>query len=700
MPFVTRLRRRLALRLLPASLLNRVFLLFATALTLMLSAGLGVALRGYVLGSIEDANATATMIVEIAAQSVSDAALVNDHDAITRTLRAAVLGTPFGRARFIGLDRSVIEQRAAPQHAPVPQALRAYLTEQLPEVNRVIVAGGRDYGVLRLDFQVDRLAEPIWQTLLNSLVFGVAALAAGLALTRWLLGRWLSPLAALDGLVERIRQGQFDAHASAAVDAPAEVRRAIEQFNSATGGLRDGFGRRIDALSHSLEQLKMATDQAVIVVELKPDGTIDGVNEMFCRVSGLAQEAVIGRRWLWGLRPEVLAPGRDPRAPAGGVWQGEVACEGTPGRIVWVKRAVVPIRDEHDRLARFISLDIDVTREHHARHQLRRLSLAVEHAASAILITDPNGRIEYANPTFTRMTGFAFAAIRGQTPRFLKSGDVPAETYDEMWRAMREGRTWRGELTNRRVDGSTFWCALTLSSVLDRRGRVRQFISVMEDATERRKAQETIHRLAYFDALTALPNRRMFMERAVEAVKVARARETSMAMCYLDLDGFKNVNDTLGHHVGDALLTEVARRIKACLAPADFLGRLGGDEFALLLHDARDPERVAAVGRAIIEALGELTAVAGEEIHIGTSIGVSMFPIDGQDVGDLLRKADMALYKAKELGKRQLVFFTSEIEERKRQRAELEAALALAQHGGQLQLLFQPKIDIGTQAAM
>lgn len=808
-------------RLLPDSLLNRVFLLFAATLAAMLAGGLAVFAVDHVGRQIEEANLTATMVIEIAAQTVVDAALVNDHDAIHRTLRAAVARTPFKRARFIELGGTVLDEHAVEAvHGYVPEAVRAFIADRLPEVNRVIAAGGRDYGVLRLDFDVDRVVAPIWSVMLGSLGLGLCGLLLGLVLTRWLLARWLAYLGQLGDLADRINAGQAaDTYGSTAHDMPEEFRRAIEQFSSATGGLRLMFSQQIDGLNHSLSQHKMATDQAMIVLELDPDGTVTEVNELFCAVSGLSRAAMIGRCDGWSLRPALYrACWLADRGT--GVWHGEVECRHADGHPVWVKRAVVPIVDARGEAEKYICLDIDisrekaaearlsaekeraevtlhsiadgvitvdsdgrvryanpaarrivaaperslagvaldeilcvleshdmpaatapaqgrrcrvrfhdgrqavvelsqaplhgaagersgdviafrdVTQEHRASQELRKLSLAVQHAASAIFITNPGGCIEYVNPTFTRMTGFAFGEICGQTPRFLKSGEVAPEIYHAMWAAVRNGLTWRGEIVNRRKDGTTFWCSMTLSAVLDQAGKPRQYIAVMEDATERKQAEATIHRLAYFDTLTALPNRRMFMERAVEAVKAARTAATPLAVCYLDLDGFKSVNDTLGHQAGDALLAEVARRIRDCLAPDDFLGRLGGDEFALLLHGPQQQATVAAAGKAIIDALQQAFIIDGEEIRIGTSVGVALHPEDGQDVADLLRKADMALYQAKELGKGRLAFFTDELETGRRERAELAAALAQALPRDQLRLVYQPKIDIRSKAVV
>jgi diguanylate cyclase (GGDEF)-like protein/PAS domain S-box-containing protein len=808
------------MRLLPRSLLNRVFLLYSLTLGVTLGAGMAVVLKGNIEREVDGAGETANMVIEIAAQAIVDAAVVNDLEAVQRTLVATVTHTPFASAHYIEVGGKVLAAQAATASTwRAPALLRRWVAESLPDVNRVIIAGGRDYGVLRLEFMVEGVAGELWNTGIRALMLGFAALAVGLLLTRKLLAHWLSNLEWLGNRVKQMQSGEPDVPAEMSRDAPEEVRRAFEQIDSATRGMRDKFGRRIDALTHKLVQHKAATDEAVIVIELDSEGIVSDVNDLFCAVSGWSRREFVGRRDGWSLQPDSY---RDfaRSAPAAPSWTGEVSCQHKDGTTVWVKRTLVPIRDEDGRLEKFICLDIDinrtkaaertleeekdraevtlhsiadgvvtldaaqcigyanpaarsilglgagmlesrrldqlmqvidvlpiegrlgagastrstirlrngqtaviessraalhdangqptgeviafrdVSREHLIRQELKRLSLAVQHAASSIIITDPQGRIEYANPRFTQLTGFTFNEIRGQTPRFLKSGQTPGEIYDAMWAAVRDGRTWRGELLNRRKDGSLFWCSLTLSAALEGADSLRQFVAVMEDVSERKNAEETIHKLAYYDVLTDLPNRRMFMERAVEAVKEARRCGQPLAVCYLDLDGFKNVNDSLGHHLGDALLAAVAQRIRACLKPNDFLGRLGGDEFALLLHDATTVASVAGVGQRIVDVLEQAVVLEGKEIFISTSIGVAMYPDDGQDVADLLRKADMALYRAKEGGRRKLVFFTSEIEDRKRERSEMELALREALGHGELRLLYQPKIDLVTKAVI
>ena len=805
------------MKLFPRSLLNRVFLLYAGMLSVLVVGSLGLSLRGQLVREIDDANDTATMVIEIAAQAVADAAVVNDLDAIKRTLKSGINRTPFGTALYLEVDGNRLSAEAPARFTDAPQWLNRLVRERLPDVNRVIEVGGRDYGVLRLKFVVERVSDYLWRTIVNTLLFGAVVLAAGLVVTRILLARWLSSLGHLQRFVEQIKAGQLDAKASVSLNAPAEIRNTLEQFNLVATQFQNQFGQRIGALTHALVQQKKATDQAVVVIELDPTGTVIYANDLHVQLSGWAHESFVGRRDGWGLDIEAYRRHADlfPNDPT---WKGEVTCETQDGATVWVRRAVVAIFNEQQIIEKYICLDIDisaekiaeltlkqekkrvevtlhsiadgvitvdskrlvnyanlaagkilghspaemtgrllenimamdtgsggyidssisgsnsssgtielpngrkaviewsraplqdeqgslsgevlafrdVTREHSIRHELQRVSLAVQHAASGIMTTDRQGCIKYVNPRFSLMTGYSLEEVQGRTPGFLKSDKVARETYAELWSAIRQGNTWRGELINRCKDGTELWCGLTISVVLDEKGEPVQFVAVIEDTTERKKAEDTIHRLAYFDVLTRLPNRRMFMERANQTIALAAQQNKHLYACYLDLDGFKNINDSLGHHIGDEILTSAARRISECMSENDFVGRIGGDEFALLLpHVSEDSAR--AMAKKIIERFDEPFYIDDHDIRISTSIGISVFPNDGSEISSLLRKADMAMYRAKELGKRNIVVFTEEIEEGKLERSQLDLALRGALQRNELHVVYQPKVDLTTR---
>jgi len=479
------------------------------------------------------------------------------------------------------------------------------------------------------------------------------------------------------------------------------VRRAVVAIYNEDGAIEKYICLDIDISAEKIGELTLQQEKqrAEVTLHSIADGVITLDREQRVNYANLAAERIFAqsRERLQGQSLSRLLGAdfqdRQPVAASGTTTIRNVELPGGRSAVIELSRA--PLPDEQGAMSGEVLALRDVTQEHDIRTQLQRVSLAVRHAASAVLTTDRLGAIEYVNPTFTEMTGYAFDDIRGQTPRFLKSAAVPAATHAALWSAIQRGQIWRGEIINRRKDGTEFWCGLTVSVVLGADGQAVQFVSVMENISERKTAEDTIHRLAYFDSLTQLPNRRMFMEHAARAIGAAGLTARSLFTCYLDLDGFKNVNDSLGHHIGDALLAEAGQRIGDCLAPGDFVGRIGGDEFALLLPHASF-ESARELGRTIIQTFDAPFHIDGHEIRISTSMGVSVFPDDGREVGDLLRKADMALYKAKELGKRQLVFFTHAIETHKLERAQLENALRGALQRQELHVVYQPKVDLRT----
>lgn len=278
-------------------------------------------------------------------------------------------------------------------------------------------------------------------------------------------------------------------------------------------------------------------------------------------------------------------------------------------------------------------------------------SHAVDASDDAIVITDAEGVIEYANPAFFALTGYSAAEAVGQTPRLLKSGCQSPAFYSRLWATIRGGTPWRGEVVNRRKDGSYYHDLLTVSPVRNAHGRVVRFISTHHDISQRKRMEDELTEMAHFDPLTGLPNRALFLDRSRRAVVEARREQSGFALLFIDLDGFKAVNDRHGHETGDVLLREVARRVAACLRETDTVARQGGDEFAVLLRGVHRADVAGAIAQKIIDAVGALREVAGCSCHVGASVGIAVHPDQGVDVESLLRNADSAMYEAKRRGK-------------------------------------------------
>jgi diguanylate cyclase (GGDEF)-like protein/PAS domain S-box-containing protein len=301
---------------------------------------------------------------------------------------------------------------------------------------------------------------------------------------------------------------------------------------------------------------------------------------------------------------------------------------------------------------RAIGIVRDIRQRKEAEQRLLLGSSVIRHASEGIIVTDAQGRISMVNPAFSRVTGYAEEESLGANPKILQSGRHDKEFYHRMWAALLENSFWQGEVWNRRKNGEIYPEWLSLSVIKDGNGRITNYVAMFSDISRLKEAEEGLERLAFYDPLTALPNRLLFRERLEHSLKAARrsdARRT--AVLYLDLDKFKAVNDTYGHTTGDALLQEVARRLGEVVREVDTVARLGGDEFAIVLHEVLDVDAPRRVAEKIIAAINEPVFAEGHQCHVGTSIGIALAPDHAEEAGALVELADAAMYAAKKSGR-------------------------------------------------
>ena len=327
---------------------------------------------------------------------------------------------------------------------------------------------------------------------------------------------------------------------------------------------------------------------------------------------------------------------------------------------------------------------------------LRKLSRAVEQSANAVLITDRNGVIEYVNPWFSRITGYSKDEVIGKTPNILKSGETHPETYKRLWETILSGKEWTGELHNTKKNGESYWCLEVISPLKDENGEITNFVAVTEDISERKQTEQTIRHLAFHDPLTGLPNRRLFNDRLHQAAAMRHRKGNTFALMLLDLDRFKTVNDTLGHDVGDSLLKAVAARLLNSTRQGDTLARMGGDEFALIALEIEQPEDTARIAEKLLDTLKEPFRLFGHELYVTTSIGITLYPTDAVEADALVKNADIALYRAKDLGRNNFQFFTGDMNAAMVDRLRLENALRWAIERDELRLVYQPQADVIT----
>lgn len=365
--------------------------------------------------------------------------------------------------------------------------------------------------------------------------------------------------------------------------------------------------------------------------------------------------------------------------------------DGTP---VSVGLSVTELTDTNGDTTGFLALARDIGTEKKIARSLQLAERVFQSTAEAIVVSDAEYRIVDINPAYSELIGYGREEALGQYPHMEFAADAPRGSMHELRNTVRQKGIWSGELLGRRKTGELFPLSATISLIRDAQGQVSNFVGVCKDVTELKAAEDALQKMAYYDVLTNLPNRSLFKDRLQHAIAVAQRAQSQLALMFIDLDRFKYVNDTLGHDAGDELLKEAAVRLSGTVRKTDSVARLGGDEFTLIVADAKALADIDTVAKKVIDSLEGAFRLAGQEVFIGASIGIAVFPEDGRDVATLVKNADTAMYRAKQAGRGTYRFFTQEMNERNQQRLNLEAKLHRAVESEALELNYQPQIDL------
>lgn len=359
----------------------------------------------------------------------------------------------------------------------------------------------------------------------------------------------------------------------------------------------------------------------------------------------------------------------------------------------------------HNVKSLIVDLEKEVDLHKLTADNLRKLSQAIEQSPVSVMITDLSGIIEYVNPEFTRVTGYQPEEVIGKNPRMLNSGETPSYQYKDMWNAITNGRSWSGELYNKKKNGELFWESMTVSPIKDKQGKSTHYLAIKEDITLRRDYEERLLYQASYDTLTDLPNRSLAYDRLQQAIANAIREQKHIAVIYIDCDNFKNINDTLGHSAGDRFLIEMAKRLKSCVRDVDTIARLGGDEFLIMLAevggemhgtDAEYEQSIKEKIEYILKEISQPCTIEEMEFSVTVSAGVALFPKDGEDPHILLRNADTAMYRSKRKGRDTYEMFSPEMSDTLLKRVEIENRLRQALKGDRFKLKYQALMDTQT----
>ncbi len=446
--------------------------------------------------------------------------------------------------------------------------------------------------------------------------------------------------------------------------------------------------------------LQRAVDQSPVAIIISdPHGIIEYVNARFTRNTGYAADEVIGKpaghqrsgqtdretyRALW----QALRAGRD--------WHGELLNRRKNGKLYWDDVHIVPLMDAAGQVAHYLSIQEDISDRKHDEDTLRLWATVFENTGEAVMITDADNRIVSVNQAFTDITGFAPGEVIGEDPSILGSGRHDAAFFADMWHRLAASGHWQGEIWDRRKSGEIYPKWLGISAVRDTRERLTHYVAIFSDISERKAAQERIEYLARHDALTGLPNRVLLADRVEQALAHADRNQRKLALLFLDLDRFKTINDSLGHPVGDALLREFTRRLLLTVRESDTVCRLGGDEFVVLVSDLQDDDTAGTVAQKLLEVTLTPFEIEGHTLSVSVSIGVALYPTDGDSFDTLLKKADTAMYHAKDAGRNTYRFFTEQMNIDVVERLFIQNRLQQAVDRQEFVLHYQPQIALGT----
>ncbi len=652
-----------------------------------------------------DLRAALTAELSTLPASLAEIVVIGDFSTLQQTLERHVTRQEIAHITFHDISGTTIESADRQVALAAPQWFVRWLGVEDRRGTTETLIGGRSYGTLEITLTARPAINRSWQRLKSHLsILALAVLLDFLGI--WLVLRsGLRPLRALDASARALAQGEFTSRI--APQGSPELRRSITAFNQ----MADAIQRAHEVLGQEKEKWRITLNSIGDAV-IATDGVerIEFMNPEAERLTGWSAQEGIGQRLPEILRLiDELSGASKPSPVEEAITKGHAInlanhtlLLAKDGQSRPIADSAAPIRLATDgTIIGAVMVFRDETRERRRLEQLRavaeqrRLTASVfENTHEGILITDPQGKIIEVNAAFSRITGYDREEVLGRNPRLLKSGYHEQEFFSAMWQVLTERGYWSSEIWNRRKDGEVYPELLTISAVHDENGEVTHYVGVATDITLIKQHEQQLERIAHHDSLTGIPNRVLLADRMRQSIAQTRRSGHLMAVGYLDLDGFKPINDSFGHEAGDQLLIEVAGRMESGLRDGDTVARLGGDEFVFLLLGLRDIHECEQTVTRLLSLIAQPIALGPETVTISASIGVSIYPTDDADPDTLLRHADQAMYLAKQAGRNRYHLYDPEHDRRARSQREALERITQGLAVDEFELFYQPKVNM------
>ena len=439
------------------------------------------------------------------------------------------------------------------------------------------------------------------------------------------------------------------------------------------------------------------SDNTIVLTD--PQRHITFVNEVFEKTTGYSQEEAIGQN------PNILKSGKqddsfyaelNSKLDKGEKWEGQFINKRKDGSLYYEKASIVPVFLDN-KLISYLAIKLDITDYVEQNKQLELAASVFDNTEEAIIITNAEKKTISVNRAFSKIYGYTLSEIEGKTLKVLHSGTHDTHFYKQMWENIESKGLWQGKIVNKTKCGLYIPIWSTITAIKDAKGNTLNYIAVQTDLREIESVQEKIDYLAYHDQLTGLYNRAHFEEYLEHALTIAKRKQENLALLFIDLDRFKVINDTLGHDIGDEVLIEIAKRLKHTLRESDFISRWGGDEFVVILENTLTPSVSAKIAGHIIAAIKEPIQIGSHSLTTTASVGIALYPENGDDANSLVKHADSAMYLAKDTGKNQFQYYTKELSNEIQSRLSIELALREALKKEEFYLVFQPQYSLKTK---